>query len=56
MDSEQVVTAAELDAMTPQERQDHFVASVVDPATLTPQRRAAVVARQGEAITGQQPA
>jgi hypothetical protein len=53
---ERVVTAAELDAMTPTERQEHFEASVVDPGTLTPAQRAAVIARQDQIIARQQQA
>lgn len=40
-----VTTAAELDAMTPAERRQHFADSVVDPATLSDQERAGLVER-----------
>jgi hypothetical protein len=41
----QVTTAAELDAMTPAERYQHFLDSLVDPATLSDEQRAAIIAR-----------
>ena len=41
----QVTTAAELDAMTPAERHQHFLDSLVDPATLSREQRAVVIAR-----------
>jgi hypothetical protein len=40
-----VTTAAELDAMPPAERHQHFLESLVDPATLSEEQRAAIVAR-----------
>jgi hypothetical protein len=41
----QVTTAAELDAMTPAERHQHFLDSLVDPATLSEEQRVAIIAR-----------
>jgi hypothetical protein len=40
-----VTTAAELDAMTPAERHQHFLDSLVDPSTLSEKQRAAIIAR-----------
>jgi hypothetical protein len=45
-----VMTAEELDAMTPAERRRHFEDSVVDPATLTEAQRAAILARADSAL------
>jgi hypothetical protein len=41
-----IVTVEQLDAMTPEERRKSFEASVVDPATLTPEQLAAIYAEQ----------
>jgi hypothetical protein len=41
-----VMTVQELDAMTPAERHQHFIDSIVDPATLTQAQREAVYAEQ----------
>jgi len=40
-----VTTAAELDAMSPAERRQHFEDSVVDPAALSDEERARLIAR-----------
>ena len=45
MDERHVTTAADLDAMTPAERHEHFLAGTVDPDSLSPERRAAILAR-----------
>jgi hypothetical protein len=45
-----VVTAAELDAMSPAERQQHFEDSIVPPSDLTPEQRERVLARQEQHI------
>jgi hypothetical protein len=53
---DRVITAAELDAMTPEQRRQHFEDSIVDPATLTDEQRARIYARQRQAAERQQPA
>jgi hypothetical protein len=49
-DQPHVTTAAELDAMTPAERHQHFLDSIVRPENLTPAQRAWVLADQERVI------
>jgi hypothetical protein len=51
---ERVTTAAELDAMTPEQRRQHFEDSIVDPTTLTDEQRARIYARQRQVIAERQ--
>lgn len=50
MDDRHVATAAELDGMTPAERQQHFEDSIVRPEDVTPEQRKKIVARQDQLI------
>lgn len=50
MGERHVTTAAELDAMTPAERHQHFLDSIVRPENLTPEQRDKIIARQEEII------
>jgi hypothetical protein len=53
---ERVTTAAELDAMTPEQRRRHFEDSIAEPATLTDEQLARIYARQRQVAERQQPA
>jgi hypothetical protein len=50
MGERHVATAAELDAMTPAERHQHFLDSIVRPEDLTPEQRDKIISRQEEVI------